>query len=131
MFRYIAAAAIAALLLAVALKAHGPDESPAATVSDESPEISVTEVSGGKRLTVRHRFAGSVSRATLVYDLDGREQTADRRTDCQQSLENSSIRDSSYVTEVVLSGKIPDGASHIRLVLEDETGIRIVPLELQ
>ncbi|MHC4550119.1 MAG: hypothetical protein ACYTEZ_15210 [Planctomycetota bacterium] len=137
MWRYVATAAIAVLLLAVALKSRQPADggagSPdgATTIANEAPEVSVVEVPGGRDLTVRHRFAGSVSRATLIYELDGADRTAAKRTDCQKVLENAAgLRDDGYATEVELSGRIPAGASHVRLVLEDETGTTVVPVEL-
>jgi hypothetical protein len=138
MWRYLAAAVVALLLLAVALKSRqtdsssgGGDEAP--TVATERPEISVVDVPGGRDLTVRHRFAGSVSRATLVYDLDGRQRTAARRTDCRKLLEDDGddLQHDGYTTQVELSARIPKGASDIRLVLEDETGTTVVPVEWQ
>jgi hypothetical protein len=139
MWRYLAAAVVAILLLAIALKARQPDGSAAgaaggdSTVASERPEISVMEVPGGRDLTVRHRFAGAISRATLVYDLDGRQLTAARRTDCRKLLEGNGadLQDDGYTTQVELSGRIPRGASKIRLVLEDETGTTVVPVEWQ
>jgi hypothetical protein len=139
MWRYLATAVVAVLLLAIALKARQPGAtSPdgagdASTVASERPEISVVDVPGGRDLTVRHRFAGSVSRAALVYDLDGRQLTAARRTDCRKLLEGdgTDLQDDGYTTQVELSGRIPKGASHIRLVLEDETGTTVVPVEWQ
>lgn len=139
MWRYLAAAAVALLLLAIALRSRQPDASEpgaageASTVASEQPEISVVNVPGGRDLTVRHRFAGSVSRAALVYDLDGRQRTAARRTDCPKLLEGdgTDLQDDGYTTQVELSGRIPKGASHIRLVLEDETGTTVVPVEWQ
>jgi hypothetical protein len=139
MWRYLAAAVIAVLLLAVALKSRQPDAAAsdgageAATVASEQPEISVVDVPGGRDLTIRHRFAGSVSRATLVYDLDGRQLTAARRTDCRKLPEGdgTDLQEDGYTTQVELSGRIPKGASRIRLVLEDETGTTVVPVEWQ
>lgn len=141
MWRYLAAAVIAVLLLAVALKSRQPGASPApdspgegaARIAAQRPEVSVVDVPGGRDLTVRHRFAGAVSRATLVYDLDGRQRTAARRTDCRKLLEGdgTDLQEDGYTTQVELSGRIPQGASHIRLVLEDETGTTVVPVEWQ
>jgi hypothetical protein len=139
MWRYLAAAAVALLLLAIALKSRQPDasaagsENEAPTIATERPETSVVSVPGGRDLTVRHRFAGSVSRATLVYDLDGRQLTAARRTDCRKLLDEgeTDVQHDGYTTQVELSGRIPMGASHVRLVLEDETGTTVVPVEWQ
>ena len=139
MWRYLATAVVAVLLLAIALRARqlGPSSpdgaGEATTITSERPEISVVDVPGGQALTVRHRFAGSVSRAALVYDLDGRQLTAARRTDCGKLLEDdgTDLQDDGYTTQVELSGRIPRGASRIRLVLEDETGTTVVPVEWQ
>jgi len=139
MWRYLAAAAVALLMLAVALRSQRSGASQpgaaggATTIASEQPEISVVDVPGGRDLTVRHRFAGSVSRAALVYDLDGRQLTAARRTDCRRLLEEggTDLQDDGYTTQVELSGRIPKGASRIRLVLEDETGTTVVPVEWQ
>ncbi|MHC5044470.1 MAG: hypothetical protein ACYTGI_19085 [Planctomycetota bacterium] len=130
---------VAVLLLAIALKSRQPGASASdgagetPTVASERPEIQVVNVPGGRDLTVRHRFAGSVSRATLVYDLDGRQLTAARRTDCRKLVEDdgTDLQEDGYTTQVELSGRIPKGASHIRLVLEDETGTTVVPVEWQ
>ncbi|MHC4163388.1 MAG: hypothetical protein ACYSUM_14760, partial [Planctomycetota bacterium] len=101
MWRYLATAVVAVLLLAIALKARQPGASDS-TVASERPEISVVDVPGGEdlTLTVRHRFAGSVSRAALVYDLDGRQLTAARRTDCRKLPEGDStdLQDDGYTT---------------------------------
>jgi hypothetical protein len=138
MLRYIVTAAIAALVLAVAIKSRS-SESPAnsptgeeqARVVHESPEVSVTEVPGGMAVRVKHCFAGSVSRASLVYDYQGEYRTVDEITDCQKSLASSSgLRNDGYTSEVDLRGTIPHGASDLQIVAEDETGTQILPVVL-
>ena len=49
-------------------------------------------------------------------------------TSCQKSLEKQFQE--GYASEVRLSGRLPEGFSHLRLVVEDETGTRVVPVEL-
>ena len=132
MLRYIATAAIAILLLVLAIKSRTPEGSaPAgepATVLHAQPEVSEVEVPGGVELHVKLCVDGNVSRASLVYDYQGKHETVDETTDCAKSLSSSSKRSDGYSSEVELEGLIPDGASHVRVVLEDETGTRIQQL---
>ena len=140
MLRYITVLSIAALLLTVALKSHtgeAPADSANTTVDETidtalKPEIQVTPApDGGLDLRLRHRFAGSVSRAKLVYQLDGNDCTLDRTTNCQKRLSaTAKISGDSYESEVELGGRLPVGFSALRLVLEDETGTHVVPVSL-
>jgi len=136
MFKYLATATVGALVLAVALKARhagsGAGGAPEAlTITNQQPEVKVVAVPGGKDLTVRHRLLGAISRASLVYDdAKGEPRTVAQRTDCQQSLARAGgLREQGPETEVTLRGTVPTGAVHVRLVLEDETGTRIVPVD--
>jgi hypothetical protein len=130
-FRYIASAGIALLLLAIALKSRGgataaTTEGGAATLTirHERPHVETARNGDGTlALTVRHRLAASVSRVSLVYEIDGREETLDR-TDCHRSLRRAA-------TSVELGGNLPADARTVHLVLEDETGTTIVPVALE
>lgn len=132
MFRYIATAAVAGLVIAVAVRSRSEAEPLQVdldqTVIDAQPAIQVIDVPGGKDLTIRHRFAGSVSRARLVYEKDGDRTTVDQ-TNCQRSLDPS-VKADGYSTEVKLSGRIPADIRQVHVVLEDETGTRVLPLDL-
>ncbi len=137
MLRYITAATIAALLLAVALKSRPSDAHEAspredATIIHGKPELSVTpSPDGGVDLRLRHRFVGSVSRASLVYELNGTECTLDKTTNCQRSFDSSAkVKGDGFQSEVELAGHLPKGFRALRLVLEDETGTRILPVSL-
>lgn len=138
MLRYITAVTIAALLLAVALRSRGTGaeaETPPTggnVALDVRPELNVTPApGGGLDLKLRHRFAGSVSRATLMYRLDGADCTLDRTTNCQKSLTTSAeATGGGYESEVELAGRLPEGFSSLRLILEDETGTHVLPVSL-
>ena len=62
----------------------------------------------GVDLSVRQRLAYSVSRARLVYELDGAERTLDETTQCQKALSTEAVagEDRSYECEVFLAGKV-------------------------
>lgn len=135
MVRYIVAAAVAGLILAVALKARQADgaapEVPAAKVLPLAPDVDAVAVPGGRDVTIRYRFAGSVSRAHLTYRLDGCEHTIQPVTDCQRSLaDGAGLSDEGYVTVVTLSGFVPKGASDLHVVQENETGTQRIPVAL-
>jgi hypothetical protein len=132
MFRYVATAAIAALMLAVALKSRGHDAAPAASPTGGArPDVRVEAGPHGRHVTVTHRLLGSVSRASLVYELNGQERTAARRTDCERLLDReASLEEQGFTTEVQLTGEVPYGASQVRLVLEAETGTTVLPVEV-
>lgn len=137
MVRYVTTAAIAilALLAAFLMRSRSgeafdgtPDE---VTVLDDRPAVEVTRVAEGRRIAVAYRYAGSVSRASLVYELDGKHQVADRSDDCAKALaDQPGLRGGEYVTEVTLDGVVPENASNLRVVLEDETGTKVVPVLL-
>jgi len=136
MVRYVAATLVAGLVLTYALRsrADGPAEAPprAPPVSDPGlppPEVRAVDVSDGRILTVTQRLAGAVSRASLVYDLDGEQRTLES-TNCRRSLETSSeVRTDGFSSEVTLSGTLPRGAKRIRLIVESETGSREIAVE--
>jgi hypothetical protein len=139
MWRYIGTAAVAALLLALAIRSRdaatggsGVEPSESAAPHAE-PEVDAVSVPGGVDLSVRQRLAYSVSRASLVYELNGSEQTLDETTQCQKALESetSAGADRSYECEVFLAGKVPAGASDVRIVLEDETGTTVRSIRWQ
>jgi len=137
MLRYITAATIAALLLAVALKSRHKDAGDATSAEDITvvharPELSVTPAAdGGVDLKLRHRFAGAVSRASLVYELGGTQRTLDRTNNCQRRLDDTAeVKGDGFSSEVQLAGHLPRGFSALRLVLEDETGTRVLPVSL-
>jgi len=135
MLRYIVAAALAGLLVMLAIRSSAPansaPRSQAETVVGPQPEVALVNVPGGRDLRVRHRFAGSVSRARLVYELDGNDRTLDKTSNCQKSLATSAtVKGDSYSGEVELGGRLPYGATQIRLVLEDETGTTVLPVNV-
>ena len=101
-------------------------------VMDGRPEVRTQKVEGGMELHVHFCFAGTCSRAKVVYDHEGRERVLDATTNCQRSLGSASsgdLRGDGYLSEVELNGKLPDGATNVRLILESETGIRVAPVE--
>jgi hypothetical protein len=106
-----------------------------AIVMDERPDVRVQKVDGGLDLQVRMRFAGTCSRAKLVYEQDGEEKVLDATTNCRRSLSSKDsgtggMQGDGYVSEVDLGGTLPRGATKVRLVLESETGVRVAPIEL-
>ncbi len=136
MFKYIASIAIAALLLGIALRTRsmaGADEPGRdhgeVVVTGEQPIVqTVAAPEGGHEFTVRHKFAGAVSRATLVYDTpDGKTRTAATQTDCNKAL-GAETSGEGYAAHVDLKGHIPADAVRPRLVLEDDTGTRVFVL---
>ena len=99
------------------------------------PDVRKQKVEGGTEVQVHFCFAGTCSRAKVVYEHEGREKVLDATTNCQRSLvstsaSNSDVRGDGYLSEVELGGKLPDGASNVRLILESETGVRVAPVEL-
>ena len=140
--RYIAAAVILVGTFAAALYLRGergletPDATPGfetveALVLEVTPDVRTQSVEGGTELRVRLCFAGSCSRAKLVYEHQGKESVLDATTNCRRSLAPEGSKGSDgYVSEVDLGGMLPTGASNVRIVLESETGIRIARVEL-
>ena len=139
MFKYIASIAIAALLLGIALRSRGAERAGEATpdpgeviATGEQPHVQAVAASaGGFDFTVRHKFAGAVSRATLVYDTpNGETHTAATQTDCNKALAAGTLESGDdYAARVDLKGHIPADAVRPRLVLEDDTGTRVFVLE--
>ncbi len=136
MLRYISTAIVALMLLGIALRTHalGGNEATKGTQPAEAREMIdaiVVAVPGGREVTVQHRFAGRLSRASLVYEIDGKRTTADEANNCAKALASSSkLTEERYSTLVELSGRVPAAAEHVELVVEDETGIRALPVNL-
>ena len=100
-------------------------------VLDARPEVRTEAVEGGTELQVHLCFAGSCSRAKLVYEHKGEVAVLDATTNCRRTLaQDASKSDDGYVSEVALGGTLPHGASNVRIVLESETGTRVAPVEL-
>jgi hypothetical protein len=128
MWRYVATAVVALLLLALALRwrADAGGAEPLVVPGGSAPAVRVAKGPDGRVFTVTHAFRGSVSRAAIVYELDGEDRTAAVETDCRRSLaQGASVTDDGYATTVELTGAVPEGASNVRLVLESETGTRV------
>jgi len=133
MLRYVATAVAAIALLGIALLSRGPGagETAPAVPDGPAPDVRVEAGPQGRIVTVTHSLLGSVSRATLVYEVGGEERTAAIETDCRKSLARKSpVVDDGYATVVELSGVVPDGATRPRLVIESETGTRVYALAL-
>ena len=116
-------------------------ESSEARVVDLRPIIQTRRVEGGTALQLHLCFAGSCSRAKVVYEQDGEDKVLDATTNCRRVLaerglaekgisESGAPSGDGYVSEIRLGGTLPDGASNVRLILESETGTRIAPVEL-
>jgi len=134
MLRYITAASIAGLLLAVAIKSRGSAQGTPPAPSEPSsaglrPEVVASRLPEGVDLKVRQRFVGAVSRAKLVYEYGGRERILDQTTSCKKSLDK--LVGDGFSHEVNLRGRLPHGYSGLKLVVEDETGVRVVPVEFE
>ncbi len=142
--RYFLTSAIIVGLFGTALYLRGAEPGPQGTddavVLTRHPEVRTEKVANGTELQVRYRFAGSCSRASVVYRHDGEDKILASTTNCRRQLgapnsESNSEGDGlldgdGYVNEVELTGILPHGASNVRLVLESETGTRIAPVEL-
>ncbi len=133
--RYAVTLLATGLLVAVALKSRTAKDDDASgepqgqTVTGARPNIERLDVPGGTHLKVSYRFAGAVSRARLVYEIRGEEHTVQELTDCERARTETE-RDGGYTTSVELDGVVPRGATRVAVVLEDETGTRIVPVPL-
>jgi len=119
----------------------GNREATEARVVDLRPEIQTRRVEGGTAIQLHLCFAGSCSRAKVVYEHDGEDKILDATTNCRRVLAERGLADKGisesgapsgdgYVSEIKLGGTLPDGASNVRIVLESETGTRIAPVEL-
>jgi hypothetical protein len=139
--RYIVVGLILAGTFATALYLRGvPSDAPGRTgeraihdtvVLDVRPDVRTQVVEGGTELQVHLCFAGSCSRAKLVYEHKGEVAVLDATTNCRRSLkQDGSHSGDGYVSEVALGGTLPHGASNVRIVLESETGTRVAPVEL-
>jgi len=138
MWRYLLPAAAAVALFVLAIRAHEEGSSPpearqdASVTPHETPVLHAQRDAGGVEVTVQQRLAHSVSRARLVYDLDGSEHTVDETTECRRLLESrSQPAPGGYGCEITLKGRIPPRAGDLRLVLEDETGTVVFDLDLE
>ena len=133
MTRYIAIAAVALVVLFGALWLRGrdaqadSDATPEARILNDRPQVQVTATPEGRKVAITYRCAGTVSRASLVYEMDGKEHVADRANDCTKALGK---RPGEMTTEVTLDGLVPESATKLRVLLEDETGTRVLPVEL-
>jgi len=133
--RYVLTSVLVLGAFGAALFVRGrPADAPLApdhtTILTERPEVVTSRVPGGTELVVRYRFAGSCSRAKLVYRSGGEDRVLATTTDCRRSLSrNAEMSGDGYLLQVELEGTLPDGASDVRLILESETGTRIAPVE--
>jgi hypothetical protein len=130
MLRYLAAAVAALALLVIALwSREGRGAAEALSVPPGTPPaVRVERGPEGRVVTVSHSFRGSVTRARLVYELDGEERTAAVETDCRRGRA-AAVTDDGFATVLELTGTLPDGASRVRLVVESETGTETYPIE--
>ena len=103
--------------------------SPAVQTGEEIRGSSI-EVPGGREITINHRFTGRLSRASLIYEVDGERVTAGEANNCEWAL-GSRLTEDELSTTVELTGRVPDGVSELRLVVEDETGRRELPVLIQ
>jgi hypothetical protein len=128
MLRYVGVAVIALVLLGLALRSRtGPGATPA-TPHGARPVVRIDTGPAGRTVTVSLALRGSVTRASLLYDLDGEEQTAAVETDCRRGR-SKAVTDDGYATTVELTGPLPEGASRLRLVVESETGTEEHPIQ--
>ena len=130
MIRYVVAAVVALVLLAVALypRSGRVGHTALAVPPGPPPIVSIANGPEGRMVTVSHAFRGSVTRASIVYELGGSDRTSAVETDCRRGR-TASVTDDGYATVLELTGTLPDGASHVRLVVESETGTRTYPIE--
>jgi len=133
MIRYVAIAAAALVILFGALWLRGRESTAGREAGTEAhilhdrPQVKVTQGPEGRLVAVTYQCAGTVSRASLVYEIDGQERVVARANDCGKALGK---RPGELTTEVILEGPVPENASRLRVVLEDETGTRVLPVEL-
>jgi hypothetical protein len=122
MVRYVLTAAGALLLLALALLSRRSAATPRpAAPPGPPPVVRIDRAPSGRLVTVRHAVRGSITRAALVYEWDGKDRSAAVETDCRRGRAGSVV-DDGFATVLEVSGEVPDGAKHMRLVLESETG---------
>jgi hypothetical protein len=138
--RYILTSVVIVGLFGAALYMRGAEpDSPRdneAIVLKRSPEVHSEKIANGTALQVRYRFAGSCSRASVVYRHEGKDKVLASTTSCRRQLDAGSassmgqLEGDGYINEVELAGTLPNGASDVRLVLESETGTRVAPVKL-
>ena len=74
---------------------------------------------------------GRLSRASLVYEVNGERKTVDSTGNCEDALERASkLREEADCARVRLSGPVIEEVSGAWLVLEDETGTRALPVSV-
>src|SRR5262245_13340312 len=118
MVRYVATALCVLVLLAVALLWRGnQDASKPVPPPGPPPLVRVETGPSGRVVTVRHAVRGSITRAALVYEIAGKDQSAAVETDCRRGPAGS-VQDDGFATELELTGTVPEGATRVRLVLE-------------
>lgn len=132
MARYVVTAAVAAGILLGALgwrarEAASPAPLPDISEPSKLDSVEIRETLKGTSVSVRHRLGQPVSRATLVYEKDGREHVADAVTRCTEAMGARGLGGADPMT-LELSAEVPAGARRVRLLLEDETGVRAFPV---
>ena len=126
--RYVVAAAAVLVLLALALLSRrGPPAVPGLPPGAR-PVAKFETLPEGRQVTVSLALRGSVTRASLVYEIGGEDRNAAVETDCGRGR-SASVTDDGYSTTVELTGTLPEGASRVRLVVESETGTDVHPIE--
>jgi len=128
MLRYLATAVAVLILLGIALRARSTAPPSLAVPPGVPPVVRYEKGPDGRIITVKHAVRGSITRATLVYEIGGEDRQAVVETDCQRG-EGASVTDDGYATVLELTGTVPDGATRLRLVLESETGTEVHPLQ--
>ena len=129
MLRYVVVATAALVLLGIALASRKSPASPPAAPPSGRPVVRFESLPGGRQVTVSLALRGSVTRAALVYELEGEDRNAAVETDCGRGRGASVMTDDGYSTTVELTGTLPEGASRVRLVVESETGKDVHPIE--
>ena len=136
MWKYVVSIVAAGLLLGIALRSHGGTDGEASPTDGElvvtgaRPEVDRAPAGDGAHdVVVRHKLVGAITRASLVHDApDGTPRTVATQTDCHRRLEDEGA-DDGYAAHVHLEARVPARATNLRLVLEDDTGIRVYPLD--
>ncbi|MGQ0613686.1 MAG: hypothetical protein ACT4PV_08120 [Planctomycetaceae bacterium] len=133
MARYVLSAAAAALLFGIALRAQGTGRDalpaltfPSAIESGRPDRVEVAEATdGGRAVTIHHRLAGQLGNARLIYELEGKELVADAVSNCLRSLDTTRVREELHAATLRMEAHLPPGARRVRMLLEDETGVRL------
>jgi hypothetical protein len=129
MIRYVATASIVAVVFGFAAKArYAPSVRPSLEIVERLPrvdQVDVVPVPGGRKVRVRQSVTSTTIRALLVYERRGEMCTADKAVLCSRDLrDRSKVREEEEGTEVVLEGMVPDDATAVRVLLEDEAETR-------